>query len=65
VWVTGPAAIWVFDPRGERLGAIELPERALNLNLGGPDWSWLFVTTVSGLYCVPILTRGQREPYMR
>jgi sugar lactone lactonase YvrE len=26
LWVTGPAGIWVFDPRGNHLGTIALVE---------------------------------------
>jgi gluconolactonase len=65
VWVTGPGALWVFRPDGEWLGALGLPERALNFNWGGTDWSWLFICTVTGLYRVPTKTRGREEPYMR
>ena len=26
VWVTGPGGVWVFDPDGEHLGTLEVPE---------------------------------------
>jgi gluconolactonase len=65
VWVTGPGCIEVLDPEGGRLGKLPLPERPLNLHWGGPDWSWLFVTTTTSLYRFKTTTRGRLEPFMR
>jgi gluconolactonase len=65
VWVTGPERIEVFDPEGRRIGGVLVPERPLNLHWGGPDWSWLFVTTTTSLYRFKTTTRGRLEPFMR
>jgi gluconolactonase len=65
VWVTGPKGIWVFDPAGELLGVIEIPENAGNIHWGGPDWSWLFVPASSSLYRVKTKVSGRREPFMQ
>ena len=65
VWVTGPAAIWVYSREGQRLGAIPVPDRPLNLHWGGPDWTSLFVTGTTGLYCLETLVRPNEEPFMR
>jgi gluconolactonase len=64
VWVTGPKGVWIFSPKGEHLGIIEIPESVGNLHWGGPDWSWLFVPASSSVYRVKTKTRGRREPFM-
>jgi gluconolactonase len=64
VWVTGPKGVWVFSPKGEHLGIIEIPENVGNVHWGGPAWSWLFVPASSSVYRVKTKTRGRREPFM-
>ncbi len=44
VYVTGPGGIWVYSEDGTRLGTIEIPEQAANLNWGDEDWKSLYVT---------------------
>ncbi|MGH3318723.1 MAG: SMP-30/gluconolactonase/LRE family protein [Streptosporangiaceae bacterium] len=65
IWVTGPGGIWVFDPAGEHLGVIEVPENIGNLHWGGPDWKWLYVCASTSLYRVATKVAGRREPFMR
>jgi gluconolactonase len=65
VWVTGTGRIEVLDPDGRKLGSLHVPDRPLNLHWGGPDWSWLFVTTTTSLYRFTTSTRGRLEPFMR
>ena len=36
VWVTGPGGVCVFDPDGEHIGTVEVPENVGNINWGGP-----------------------------
>ncbi len=64
IWVTGPGGIWVFNPAGEHLGVVEIPEVVGNLHWGGPDWSDLFVCASTSLYRVRTRTRGRHEPFM-
>jgi gluconolactonase len=64
VWVTGPFGVWVFDPDGEHLGVVRVPEKTANLNWGGPGWSDLYLTSSTSLYRVPTLVRGARCGYM-
>jgi gluconolactonase len=65
VLVTGPNGIWVFDPSGNRLGVIEVPEVVGNLNWGGPDWTTLYVTASTSVYRVETAMSGAPVPNMR
>lgn len=64
VYVTGPGGIWVFSPAGLRLGVIPVPEKAANLNWGGPDWRTLYITASTSVYCLPMNVAGNRLAYM-
>jgi gluconolactonase len=65
VYVTAPGGIWVYAPDGTRIGGIELPEQAANLNWGGEDWRFLFVTATTSVYRVRMRVAGHRLGYMR
>jgi gluconolactonase len=65
VWVTGPGGVCVFDPQGEHIGTVEVPEPVGNLNWGGPDWNWLFIPATTSVYRVQCKVAGNRLPYMR
>ena len=65
VWVTGPGGVCVFDPEGQHIGTIEVPEPVGNLNWGGPNWDWLFIPASTSLYRVQCKVSGNRLPYMR
>jgi gluconolactonase len=65
VWVTGPGGVCVFDPDGNHIGTVEVPENVGNLNWGGPDWSQLFIPASSSVYRIQCKVSGNRLPYMR
>lgn len=65
IWVTGPEGVWVFDPGGEHLGVVKIPESVGNIGFGGPDWTWLFAPSTTSLYRVKTKVAARREPYMR
>lgn len=65
VYCTGPGGIWVISPEAEHLGTIRVPEKAANLNWGGPGWSTLYITASSSIYRVPTRLGGNRLSYMR
>jgi gluconolactonase len=65
IWVTGPGGVCVFDPEGEHIGTVQVPEPVGNLNWGGPDWNWLFIPATSSVYRIECKVSGNRLPYMR
>jgi gluconolactonase len=65
IWVTGPGGVLVFDPQGQHIGTVEVPESVGNLNWGGPDWNWLFIPASTSLYRIECKVSGNRLPYMR
>jgi gluconolactonase len=69
VWVTGPGGVCVFDPDGNHIGTVEVPENVGNLNWarppGGSDWNWLMIPATSSVYRIQCKVSGNRLPYMR
>lgn len=58
-WVgEGYDGVHVFDPEGQRIGLIKLPETASNLCFGGPKRNRLFITASQSLYSLYVNTRG-------
>ncbi len=64
IWVTGPAGVWVYDPGGNLMGRLRVPEIVGNLNWGGKDWQSLFLTASTSLYVIETRVRPRHEPYM-
>jgi gluconolactonase len=64
IWVTGPGGILVFDPDGEHLGTVEIPEPTGNLNWGGPGWDVLYVPSSTSVYRFQTKVSGNRLAYM-
>jgi len=62
VYVTGPGGIWVFNPTGEHLGTIELPEGPANLAWGDNDWKTLYITATTSLYRIRLNIKGIPVP---
>jgi gluconolactonase len=72
LWVAGltedpPAPIrtgnvLVYDEAGRLLGKILLPERALNVGFGGPDWKTLYITATTSVYRVKTRYGGIPHP---
>jgi hypothetical protein len=75
LWVAGlledpPAPIrvgnvLVYDPSGKLLGKILLPERALNVGFGGPDWKTLYISATTSVYRVKTRYGGIPHPTTR
>ncbi|MGH7910864.1 MAG: SMP-30/gluconolactonase/LRE family protein, partial [Candidatus Dormibacteraceae bacterium] len=65
LWVTGPGGVWVVSPSGEHLGTVLVPEKAANLNWGGPGWNQLYVTASTSLYRIRTRIPGSPASYMR
>lgn len=62
VYCTGPGGCWVFDPSGNHLGTIRLPEVPANCAWGGPDQRTLFFTARTSIYSMRMKTPGTRVP---
>jgi len=50
LYVTGPEGIWVWDPAGQHLGTIVLPQQPANLAWGDPDYGTLYITATHSVY---------------
>ncbi len=62
VWTSAGDGIQCFDPRGNLLGKIHLPEKASNLTFGGPKRNRLFITATRSLYAVYVAQTGAQRP---
>jgi gluconolactonase len=58
IFVTGPGGIWVWDPSGNHLGTIHLPEEAANMAWGDSDYRTLYITATTSVYRIQTKTRG-------
>ncbi|HEY2937432.1 MAG TPA: SMP-30/gluconolactonase/LRE family protein [Gaiellaceae bacterium] len=64
VYVTGPDGVWVFEPNGEHLGVIQVPESVGNINWGDDDWRTLYIPSSTSLYRVRMKVAGNKLGYM-
>ena len=61
VWVTGPGGVCVFDPDGEHIGTIEVPENVGNVNWGGDRLeTGCIIPASTSVYRVAV--QGRRQP---
>jgi gluconolactonase len=58
LYVTGQD-VTIFDPAGEPIASIGVPEPPANLTFGGPEGMTLFITARTSLYRVDMLVTGQ------
>jgi gluconolactonase len=64
IYVTGPKGVWVYNPAGEHLGVIQVPENVGNINWGGDDWKTLYIPACTSIYRVRLKVSGNRLGYM-
>jgi gluconolactonase len=50
VYCTGPAGIHVFDPAGQYLGRLKVPEHCANMAWGDADWKTMYITARTSVY---------------
>ncbi len=55
---TGPGGVWAFNPQGDLLGRIYLPDKTSNLAWGDDDLQSLYITCSTAIYRVRCLTGG-------
>ncbi|MCI0377759.1 MAG: SMP-30/gluconolactonase/LRE family protein [Gemmataceae bacterium] len=58
LYITSALGLQVFNPKGELLGIIRLPEQPANVTFGGADLRTLYVTARTSLYTVPMEATG-------
>ncbi len=58
VYLTGQD-ISIYDPDGNQIGSIAIPEAPANLTFGGPERKTLFITARTSLYAVRMTVTGQ------
>ncbi len=62
VYCTGPGGLWVFEPSGELIGKIRLPELPANLGWGDADNQTLYVCARTSVYRMRMKVPGTRMP---
>jgi len=60
VYCCGPGGVHVFDPSGNFLGCIRVPEVCANFTFGGDDLKTLYLTASSSLYRLRVRVPGLR-----
>lgn len=50
VWTSSDVGVLIFNPTGEQVGFVPVPEKVGNLCFGGPDGRWLYVVATTSLY---------------
>jgi gluconolactonase len=58
LYVAAMSAVEVFNPTGQKIGAIHLPERPANLAFGDPDRRTLYICARTSLYRVRVTIPG-------
>ena len=62
VYYAGHGGLWVFDPSGEHLGTIPVPEPPSGCAWGGPDRQTMFITAGASVYSMKMKTAGANTP---
>ncbi len=62
LWSSSQDGVRVFDPHGNPLGRIKLPQMAANLTFGGPRNNRLFITATDTLYAIYVAVNGAQRP---
>ncbi len=58
LYCTGPGGVWVWDPDGNRLGVINLPESTANFNWGGSGYSTIYFASRTAVYRMKTNAQG-------
>ena len=55
-WIPG---VSIYNPKGELIEVIKVPEMPANVGFGGKDGKTLIITARTGLYSIRMNVRGQ------
>jgi gluconolactonase len=58
LYVTGPLGVWIWDPDGNHLGTVVVPESPANLAWGDTDRQTLYLTAKTSVYRIRTKTKG-------
>ncbi len=58
LYVASTEGVVIFDPAGNRIETVQLPQRPANLAFGGYDYKTLFIAARTGLYQLRSTTSG-------
>jgi gluconolactonase len=58
LWTSAGGGVLCYEPDGNLIGSIHLPEPAANVCFGGPARNRLFICATSSVYAVYLLTNG-------
>jgi len=64
LYVTGPGGVWVWNPQGQHLGTILMPEQPANLAWGDADLRTLYITATTSVYRLKTHAQGF-VPYLK
>ena len=64
LWSSSLDSIQVFDPAGERLLQIPVPEKIANCSFGGEDGRTLYICASSSIYRIRTTTRDARSRWL-
>ena len=62
LWSSALDGVRVFDPEGNPLGRIKLPQMVANLTFGGPKRNRLFIASTHAVYAVYVGVSGAQRP---
>lgn len=57
VWTSSLIGVQVFNPKGEHLGIIPVPERVANVCFGGPSGQDLYIAATTSIYSIKTATK--------
>jgi gluconolactonase len=56
----GKGDLGIYNPKGEEIERIGVPERPANVCFGGKDFKTLFITARTGFYAVEMNVNGAK-----
>jgi sugar lactone lactonase YvrE len=58
LYTTGPGGVWIYNPDGELIDRLSVPESSTNLAFGGSDMTTLYITAPPNVYRAPVTIAG-------
>lgn len=62
IYVSTLEGVQVFNPEGNKIGLIPVPEMVTNICFGGSERNVLYITATSSLYRIELNTKGVQKP---